>query len=83
MSIGSITIHFYFQKSILGHGFPGICGSNGMPGIPGVPGPQGPKGREGAKGKLEIRDHKECRVQKETEDAEGLPEKADSEESKV
>ena len=52
MSIGSITIHLYFQKSILGHGFPGIPGSNGIPGMPGVPGSQGPQGIEGARGQI-------------------------------
>ncbi|CAH3176751.1 unnamed protein product [Porites evermanni] len=40
------------EKSILGHGFPGILGSNGMPGMPSIPGPQGPQGRKGAKGQI-------------------------------
>ena len=52
MSIGSITIHLYFQKSILGHGFPGIPGSNGIPGMPGVPGSQGHQGIEGVRGQI-------------------------------
>ena len=52
MSIGSITIHLYFQKSILGHGFPGIPGSNGIPGMSGVPGPQGHQGIEGVRGQI-------------------------------
>ena len=82
MSIRSITIDLYFQKSILGNGFPGILGSNGMPGMPGVPGPQGPREEKVQKGKLEIRDRKECWVQEETEGAKGLPERADPEESR-
>ena len=65
-----LTTHFYFQKSILSHGFPGIPGSNGMPGMPGVPGPQGPQGREGPKRQTGDKGSlKECRVQEETEGA--------------
>ena len=78
--------HLYFQKSILSHGFPGIPGSNGMPGMPGVPGPQGPQGREGPKGQIgdkgcsAVQDAVQCRVQEETEDAKGLPGRADRQE---
>ena len=43
---------------------------------------RGPREEKVQKGKLEIRDRKECRVQKETEDAEGFLEKVDPEESR-
>ena len=43
---------------------------------------RGPREGKVQKGKLKIRDRKECRVQKETEDAEGFLEKVDPEESR-
>ena len=65
---------------MLGHGFPGIPGSNGMPGVPGVLGPQDPKEGKVQRDSSVIRDHKEYRVQEETEGAKGLPVRADHQE---
>ena len=41
-----------------------------------------PREEKVQKGKLEIRDGKECRVQEETEGAKGVPERADPKESR-